>query len=492
MFLEVLTRLNDSIISNVGWGFSVVALLSLIVCIFAMISKLGDVKIGGKNAEPMMSKFNWFAISLTTTLASGILFWGPAEPIYHISAPPTGLTGIEAFTPAAAKYAMETMYLHWTFIPYALYTLPTIVFAFIYYNSKGEFSISSQLAPVLGKRNSKRASSIIDAIVLFAMSAGMAGCMGQGILNLSGGLKSLLGIPSNPVTWFFIGIALMVTFVITAITGLKKGIRILADINVKGYIAIIVFFMLFGPIAYMLNLGTEAFGGFLSGMFEKALLTGASAGDHWPQWWTTFYWASWMSWAPVTAVFLGRIAYGRSIRETIGLNLFVNGFAGALWMTIIGGTSINFQMTGKVDLAGILAQEGPGIIPYAILENLPFSSISIPFFIFLIFITFVTAANSTTTAMSGISSHGISPDNPESSNVLKILWGVIITSVGYIMISLIGVDGVKVVANLGGVLALVIEIGALVSLVMIIMNIKKYNKVDHDIDQMENQGIEKI
>ena len=119
-FLSIINGINNWIIANVGWIFSMLAVATLIVAVIAAFSKFGNVRIGGKDAVPEISTFSWFSIALTTTMAAGVLFWGPAEPIAHLSAPPTSLTGVEPMTGEAVKFAMETMYLHWTFIPYAI------------------------------------------------------------------------------------------------------------------------------------------------------------------------------------------------------------------------------------------------------------------------------------------------------------------------------------------------------------------------------------
>lgn len=479
VFLDLINSINNWIISNVGWVFSIVAVLTLLIAIFAAASKFGDVRLGGKDAKPELSNFSWFSIALTTTIASGILFWGPAEPIAHLMAPPTELTGIEPLTTQAAKYAMETMYLHWTFIPYAIYTVPAVVFGFMYYNGKRPFSITSQMAPVLGSIADRPGTmKTIDAITLFCIGAGMAGSLGQGILNISGGVSDLWGIPSGPFLWLIVAALITGAFVFTAISGLHRGMKVAANINVWGYLLFLLFLLIFGPTTYMFNLGTEAFGGFLSGFFEKALLTGASADSQWPQWWTTFYWCSWMAWAPTTGAFMGRIAYGRTVRQTLGLYAGICAITGALWMTIVGGTSLNFQMTGKVDLVKAYSELGVESIPYEVMNHLPIPKVIIPLFLILIFLSFVTAANSNTTAMAGVSTHGISPDNPEAPKYLKILWGLVVMAVAYIMISLVGINGVKIIANFGGMFAVLIMVGATASLAILIFKYKKFDKID--------------
>lgn len=476
-FLAFINQINDWIIKNVGWLFSCIAVLTVLVGIIAAFSKFGDIRIGGKNAKPEISTFSWFTIALTTTMAAGVLFWGPSEPIAHFGAPPTELTGILPQTSEALKFSMETMFLHWTFIPYAIYTVPAVVFAFMYYNAKKPFSISSEIAPILGSFSDNiNISKIIDAMTLFCIGAGMAGSLGQGILNMSGGIANIMKMKSEISLWLIVAVIIGVVFVATAVSGIKKGIKICADINVYGYVVFLVFLLLFGGTSFVFNLGTEAFGGFLSKFFEKSLLTGAAGNSQWPQWWTTFYWASWMAWAPTSGAFMGRIAYGRTVKQTLGLYMGVCSLVSALWMILVGGNSLFAQTSGKVDLLNIYNNVGVEAVPYKLLESMPLSKLTIPLFLLLIFLSVVTACNSNMIAMAGISTHGITPESPEAPNYLKIIWGVVVISLAYIMISLVGINGVKIIANFGGMFAGIIMLGATLSLGVLIFNYKKYDK----------------
>lgn len=101
----------------------------------------------------------------------------------------------------------------------------------------------------------------------------------------------------------------------------------MSDINVYLYYVIIGALLIFGPMSYFFSLGIEAFGGFMDNIFSKALFTGAATGDTWSSGWTMFYWSNWMAWAPVSAVFLARIAYGYRIKEVVTMNFIVRGFS---------------------------------------------------------------------------------------------------------------------------------------------------------------------
>lgn len=115
MFVEITTYAKNMMISQFGWLFSITGIVCLISIIAAYFSPIGNIKIGGESAHPLMKKSSCVFIILCTTIAAGILFWGTSEPIYHLASPPASL-GIEPLSPQAAKYAMETMYLHWTFM----------------------------------------------------------------------------------------------------------------------------------------------------------------------------------------------------------------------------------------------------------------------------------------------------------------------------------------------------------------------------------------
>lgn len=473
IFISNVTAASDWMLINFGWAFSLTGFLVIIAIVSMYFSKLGEIKIGGTDAKPIMSNFNWFAITLCTTLAAGIVFWGTAEPIYHLAYPPKTL-GIQPLSPEAAKFAMETMFLHWTFTPYAIYALPTVLFAISFYNLKKPFSIASQISPITEKITNDKFYQIIDAICLFSLSAGAAAAFGTSTLNIGGALNSITGIQSTPSLWLIISITLASIFIFSASTGVMKGIKILSSLNMKVYYLIVAFVFFVGPTTYCLNLGTEAFGGYLSGFFNKSLYTGGAANEIWPKSWTMFYWAVWMAWAPVTACFLGRISYGRTVKEILNVNFLFPSLFGALWMVIFSGTAINYQLTGKLDLVKVLNEIGPEAVGYAILKEMPFSNIIIPFFFLIVVITAITAFDSTTNAMSALSIKNISIENQEAPTSSKVIWGIIVSSIAFIMLSKTGINGIKTLSNLGGFPAIIIEFLACICVFKMIKNPKKY------------------
>lgn len=473
-FTAVFNTLNNLFMTKLGWLAALAAIVCVVLCIAVMCSKFGKVKIGGRDAKPKMSNFSWFSLMLTSSLASGILVWGAAEPIYHIQDPASAITGIEPNSGEAAKFAMETMYMHWSFIPYAIMATGAIVFAFVFYNAKKRYSVSSQIDPALGKANTNTVSSIVDSLVLFCITTAIAASMGQMLLNINSGLGHIFGIEVNNTTLVLICVVFAVIYIGTAITGLDKGMKWCADVNVYLYIALLVAFLILGPTAYFLNLGTESLGGFLTSLFDHSLMTGAANDSNWPQSWTTFYWASYFAWTPTLGLFFATISYGRTIRAMTALIFGLGGGFGLIWMTLISGTAIERQMSGTVDLVGALATEGTGGIPYLVLNSLPLGKVLGVLYLVIMVFTFVTAANANISVMAGLSVEGQGQDTKPSKPLL-LIWGVIVAVISCFIVAWIGIDGVKALSNIGGIVALFIEIGIAASIVVCIA---KWRKID--------------
>jgi len=473
-FLSLTTIAKDFMTVQCGWIFSLMGVACFLVIIGAYFSPLGKIKIGGPQAKPLLKKSSWFSITLCTTIAAGIMFWGTAEPIWHLAYPPASL-GIEPMSPVAAKFAMETLFLHWTFIPYAIYAVPTVVFAFVYYNMKRSFSVGSQISPILGNRDQRKIDAVIDAVVLFTVAAGISASFGTAVMNMGGGMNALFGLQNSKALWIVLTIFGTAAFVISSATGLFKGIRILSDFNVYLYYFIIAVIVLFGPATYVFSFGTEAFGGFATNIFEKALFTGTAASDTWATGWTTFYWSNWMAWAPVAAVFLGRITYGYTIKEVITMNFVIPSVFSGIWMTVLGGTAVNFQMTGKVDILAIMLDQGSAAAGYAVLQQLPFSNLLIGIYLIAVFVSFITATDSTTNAMASISTTGITDGTQEAPVYIKIVWGAAVGFVSLIFISTLGIDGIKMLSYLGGFPALFLGVLSVISLVYIMGKPHKFD-----------------
>lgn len=446
-FIETQQYWVDQLISQLDWLFNWSTFLFVLLVIGIYVSPLGKQKIGGADAVPILSKWRWFAITLCTTIATGILFWGTAEPIFHLRDYP--LDG--AADPA---FAMSTLFMHWTITPYAIYTVAGLAFALAYYNKGQGFSLSAMLFGLSNRPLNNTSSSIVDSICLYGLVAGMAASLGSGILTLAGGIEQFRPGFSSPVNYGWLCLLIVIAFVISASSGLQRGIKWLSGFNFIGFCLLAVLVFAFGPVQETLQLAAAGFGDFTANFLSRSTNINNPIPASWQHDWTTFYWANWFAWAPVSALFLGRLAVGYSVREFIQINWFWTSVFGGLWMVIFGGAAISADTITDGSLQALLSAKGPESIIYALLAELPLATSVVLFFLLLVFLSYVTAADSNVSAMSALSSKGISPDNPEAPLWIKIMWGSVIGLVAWTMISSAGIDGIRLISIMGGVPAM--------------------------------------
>ncbi len=473
-FLDTTARINNFILNNFGWLFSAGTTLMLLTCLFICFHPIGKIKIGGAHAQPFLTKWRWFSIVLCTTIATGIIFWGTAEPLYHLADPPS-FSGVEAGSAKAANDAMGYLFLHWTFIPYAIYCLPAVMFALAFYNQQKSFSLHSTLFPLLRNQQQPFLASFIDGICLYALVAGMAASLGAGILTLSGGIRNLTGYESQ---WLQLVITCLIvgSFILSAVSGLMKGIRILSDINARIFTVLALFILFFGPTLAIVEYAASGLQVFFTTLPEMSLVSILHPEDPWPKSWTTFSWSNWLAWAPITALFLGRLSYGYTVKQFLIFNWILPSLFGMLWMSIFGGMTLDFELTSKLGLGDLLQEQGPESVIYRIFEELPLRYIIAPLFLVTAFLSYVTAADSNTEAMGGISSTGISPDSPTPPTIIKVIWGITIGAVAFIMINMAGIDGIKMLSNLGGLPSLFLIVVINIGLLYLIIS-KKYKSL---------------
>lgn len=478
-FLAGLNVVTNWILDNFAWALNLTTLACVITVVAVWFSPLGKVRIGGRKARPMMGFVDLVWITLCTTIAAGILFWACAEPLYHLYQPAVS-SGAEPGSANAAVFAMKTMFLEWTWSPYAIYTVATLIFAFVFYNMKQSFSMGSALVPALGERV-KKYNGLVDVICLFALVAGMAASLGTGTMTIGGGINRVFGIESGPVSWAVIIVVIVTTFIISSVSGVMNGIRILSSINAKVYMVLLVFVFVFGPTAFMLNFSTESLGSYIKDFFEMSLMNGDVYQDGWAKSWPIFYWCNWLAWTPITAVFLGKILKGYTIRDAIKCNFIIPSVFSSIWMGLFAASSIYYELNG-VGLYDTMLESGTESVVYAVFDQLPLAVIVIPFYLFIVFISFVTASDSNTNAMAGLCTKGITQDEQESPAWLKIVWGVSIGVMTWLLISFAGIDGIKAASNLGGFPNMFLMILMIVGLLKISRNPQKYDVHKEDYD----------
>lgn len=453
-FLKTASYFHHKILHSLGPIYSLVAFFMVIVCIIAFFSPLGKVRIGGEQAKPSLTRWQWFTISLCSTVACGLLFWATSEPLFHYFRPPDSI-------PAAdAVFSLSSLILHWTFTPYALYTVPALLFALNFHNFNNELSFASCFYPLLSQRICKKLNTGVDCLCLYSLVIGMSASLASGILILWGGLNHLFLLPKNVWSLGGITLAIVITFAVAAASGILKGVRVLADWNVKLFALIIFYVFCCSDLFHILTLGLHSLIYYGRHFVELSLWPNIHPDDSWGYQWGVFYWAIWMSWAPVTALFLGKIAKGYTVREFIVMNFLVPSLFSFIWIALFGGLTLTYMPIEK--LYNLMIQNGPESIIYFLMGKLPYATPLIAVFILTCFLSFVTAADSNTVAMADISSNA--GEGTKQKKLLKVIWGVVLGVISYLTVIYAGIDGIKMLSNFSGVPVLFLMVLVMLSL----------------------------
>jgi choline-glycine betaine transporter len=354
----------------------------------------------------------------------------------------------------AAIFALARSFHNWSFIPYAMYSIVGLMIGYMHFNRNAKFSISSTIAPLFGKHSKHPAiSAIIDLMSILAITLGLASSLGAGLALIGSGLESAYGIPSNPQTWLVLTLIISAIFITSALSGLNRGIKVLSSLNAYIFYAFLVILILVGPLSYILNLSVTSLGYWADNFFLWSFDTKVLGGEALVTWWTMYDWSIWIAYAPLMGLFLARISYGRTLRQFLIINWVLPALFGILWFGFWGGTAIKWQMDGTLDLVKVITQNGAVSGLWGFLQNLPMAWVLVPMAIFTLVISFATAADSMSSTIATICTRGIKADE-ESPGKQKVLWGLAISIIAYIMVAFgggaQGIDGIKYLAAAGG------------------------------------------
>ena len=263
---------------------------------------------------------------------------------------------------------------------------------------------------------------------MFATVIGVATTLGFGSSQINGGLSYLFGIPNNFTSQVIIIIIVTVLFMISAWSGLGKGIKYLSNTNVilAGVLLVLVFIV--GPSLLILNLFTDSLGQYLQNLIQMSFRISPLSSEHrdWINTWTIFYWAWWISWAPFVGIFIARVSKGRTIREFLLGVLVLPSIVSFIWFSVFGTTAIKAQQSGLVDLTKYATEE----VLFAVLGQYPMGMILSLIGLLLIVIFFITSADSATFVLGMQTTNGSL--NPPNS--VKLTWGTMQSAVAIILL----------------------------------------------------------
>ncbi|MET9859022.1 BCCT family transporter [Streptomyces smyrnaeus] len=414
---NLIGRVQEGIVGDLGWFYTALVSLFVIFALWVGIGRYGDIKLGKNKEKPEFGLGSWLAMLFAAGMGIGLVFWGVAEPLNHLTAPRPGTGKGEA---ERSEFAMVQTFLHWGIHPWAIYIVVGLAVAYAVHRKGRPVSIRWALEPILGKRIKGYWGDAIDVIAVVGTIFGVATSLGFGVIQISSGLESQ-GWVTNPdkslqVT-LIIGITLLAT--VSVVTGVSKGIKWLSNINMTLAGALMLFVLIAGPTLFILNLFIQDIGAYLQNVLMLSFDTGAVHGGEGTAWvssWTVFYWGWWISWAPFVGVFIARISRGRTVREFVCGVLLIPTLLTFFWFAVFGGSALHRETFGNGGLVGQDGTVGTDSALFQLLDTLPGGAFVAGATILLIVLFFVTSSDSGSFVVDMLASGG-DPNPPVWSRV---------------------------------------------------------------------------
>lgn len=362
-------------------------------------------------------------------------------------------------TESALESVFMYSFLHWGLGAWACYALVGISLAFFSYSRGLPLTIRSTLTPLFGKSLEGNLGHIVDVTAIVATILGIGQTIGLGLASFSSGLYNITGAqwliteggPSTASLLVALGVV-MICSTLSALSGVGKGIKWLSNINMVLSMGLLIFFAIFGSTMLAMELLGK---GIFTYVINLPALTftvfpadGPGSPGEWQGWWSIFYWAWWIAFAPFVGIFLARISKNRTIREFAVGAIIAPSLMCFLWFTLLGGTAIDLELSGVAEGA-IFAKSLTAQLYEVINVMLDSGKGVMSFLIVILLLTYlVTSADSAVLVVNTISAGG---STGSAGKAHIIVWGIILTAVIGALLLAGGLNAIQAAMIIGAI-----------------------------------------
>lgn len=404
-----------------GWYYMLVVAAYSIFSLFVGFSRYGDIKLGQDHEKAQFPFLAWAAMLFSAGIGIDLLFFGASEPLMHYLTPHTGLDPASA---EAMRQAVPQAFLHWGLHGWGIYALIGMTLAYFAYRKNMPLALRSALTPIFGERLIKGwLGDSVDTFGVVCTLMGIATSLGIGVLQANAGLTHVFGIESSKMVQTIIIVGVVAAAAISAMTGVERGVRRLSEFNMITAILLLIAILVMGNTVYLLNTFTQNVGYYFQNIVAKTFDVYAydgAAGAEWKSWWTVFFWAWWVAWAPFVGLFIARISRGRTLREFVfGVMFIPLGFIFA-WFSIFGNSAIELVAGGATEL-GEVAVNNAAMGMFALFEYYPYSDVLSFAGVIIGLVFFITSADSGALVLANLSSRGLTND-ADAPVWLRLFW----------------------------------------------------------------------
>lgn len=481
-FCNACTKLLNGVLLNFNWLILGVALTTGILLLYMVLHpNFGKKIIGGPGAKPVYSTFTWIAMAICSSIGIAMMFYAVAEPLGYFYSVPTYL-GLEAQTNHAALAAVAQSTLHWSVLYYALQIFWGMVVVYLSMNKGLPFRPSTALYPLLKNRIFGWMGISFDVLASVALICGTVTCFGLGTMQFSTGLAYVSNIEITNKLYVVIVIIVTLAFTFSSARGVKKGMAIISNVNTYLYIFLMIFLLFCGPTINLLELilGStgEVFRIFASAMFNGDFL---GTNKSFANFNTSYYFIWTLAFSPIAGMFYAKIARGRTIRQFIIINWVVPSVFILTWFSLWGGNAIWQQFFNAATISEQIAKLGAPVANFALLDSMPFSTITTPATLLAVLIGFITMTDALTGVVSSLTTKNSRADEAPIS--LKLFWGCLtggLTLVCLFVLKKVGTSALQALAVSVGLLILFVTIAVCFGSIRIVNGY-----VDNFIDNTE-------
>lgn len=450
-FKNAIINVKIFVVSNFSNYYLIFGIAIVLILFYIAFSDIGKIKIGKEKTKMKESK--WFSLIFTSTMAADILFFSFHEWSLYSK-------DLNISKTTSLQYSL----FHWGITPWSFYIILAIIYGYFYYNKKVKLQkISQACSPIIKKKYVLKFIDIFSIIVLlfgttttFSITTPLISQLVSDIFNIKNSI------------FLNVVILLLIFTVFTSAVFIKNGIEVIAKYASLTFVGLLILFFIFGNTQFLLENGLRNLGL----MFSNSIQNNFGLDTNLAKNYTSFYWSYWIVWTIATPFYIGKISYGRTIKEIILKGLLAGVSGTFLSFIIFGGAFISLSNEFLEPIQLIVSSLR------SIFKN--YSVISI-FIVITMILLYSSSFDVITETMCEFSKKN---ENVKISKFLKVYWSLTFLILPILL--LIFKSSTELLLSLSIIMALPFSL----IIILIILSFFKEIKIDKDL--MEKKDYEKI
>lgn len=419
---KTLIDLRITVVDGLGFYFLLLVFICVIFNAYMAISKYGSIRMGRE--QPEYSIFAWVSMIFSAAIGYSILYWSAIEWIYYLQTPPFGMDPLSA---DAAEIAVAYSFFHWGVPAWSLTSVGVIPLAYRYYLlRKPGLTLQATCEGWLGDRIRGRLGKVFNVLFIFSILGGLTISYGTGVPMLANNLYNTFGTPENfGIYAGMIGI-ITVTFGFSTFVGLKKGLQVVAKGATIASLVLCGWFLLSVCPGFILDNFVQSMGITADRFVQMSTSLDPIRNEGFPQAWTCFYFAWWITLSPWMWIFVAKISKGRSIRSIVATVTLAGTVGSMLFFGTVSSYGLNRYLTGALNAVEIMNARGPNQVISEIVLSLPLGKLVLVLWILTAFSRMVTTMDSAAYSLGASSTYNLRAEE-DPGRYLRLFWAIMLS-----------------------------------------------------------------